>query len=110
MSGHAAPLDNAERRFADVMRQARERRGWAQGRVVEAMTERGWPWHQSTVYRVEAGRQAVRLGEALALAAILGIDMDAFESGDPGPWKPCPVCGDKPPSGFTCNECGRSGT
>ncbi len=110
MKGHAAPPNTAERRFAEVAQQARDRKGWSQGRVAGAMAKRGWPWHQSTVYRVESGRQAVRLGEAVALAEILGIDLSAFGSGDPEPWRPCPVCDDKPPVGFTCNECERAGS
>jgi hypothetical protein len=40
------------------------------------MTERGWPWHQSTVYRVETGKQPVRFDEALDLADLLGVTLD----------------------------------
>lgn len=40
------------------------------------MTERGWLWHQSTVYRVETGKQPVRFDEALDLADLLGVTLD----------------------------------
>lgn len=103
------PEDAVERRFATVARHAREQKGWPQGRIAETMSALGWPWHQQTVARVEHGDRMVRLGEAVALAAILGIDLSAFAAGDSEPWRTCLRCGDRPPSGFTCNTCGRVG-
>lgn len=40
------------------------------------MSERNWPWHQQTVYKVENGKQAVGLGEATDLADILRVPVD----------------------------------
>src|SRR5260370_31765227 len=39
------------------------------------MAARGWPWRQQTVTRVESGQRMVRLGEALAVAEILGTSV-----------------------------------
>lgn len=110
MSKGESPPSADERRFGAVVRDARERRGLSQTRLAKAMIEQGWPWHQSTVHRVESGAQAARLGETVALAEILGIDLSAFLAGSTALWLPCVTCSDQPPTGFTCDTCGKSGT
>ena len=40
------------------------------------MAERGFPYYQQTVRRIEEGRRKVSVGEAKALAEILGTTMD----------------------------------
>jgi hypothetical protein len=40
------------------------------------MRERGWPWHQQTVTKVEAGNQQLGFGEAADLAAVLDVTAD----------------------------------
>ena len=104
-----AAEDAVERRFLAVARLARKRRGWSQGQVAEAMAAQGWPWHQQTVAKAEQRGRLVRLGEAVTLAAILDIDLSAFVDGEPEPWRPCRVCAGKPPAGFTCDTCRKSG-
>ena len=54
----------------------REHASIPQAELARRMSERGWPWHQSTVYRVESGRQAVRFDEAVDLADLLGTTLD----------------------------------
>lgn len=68
--------ENADERLAVNLRSLRESAAMSQAEVARLMTEHGWPWHQSTVYRVEAGKQAVRFGEAASLAAILKVPLD----------------------------------
>lgn len=58
------------------MRAIRERRGMSQAELARRMSENGQAWHQSTVARAEAGRQAVRAGELKELAQILGVTVD----------------------------------
>lgn len=72
----AVPMETADQRLASNMRNVRHVAGLSQAAVAEAMTERGYTWHQQTVYRVEAGRQQVRLAEAVALAEVLGVTLD----------------------------------
>lgn len=104
-------VNPAERQFAAVMRETREARGLAQGRFAGEMARCGFPaWVQQTVTRVEAGRRMIRLGEAMAAASILGIDLGAFAAGNPVPRQACVNCSDGPPAGFTCDTCGKSGT
>lgn len=65
-----------EERFAANLRAVREASGMSQGRLADEMADRGWPWRQQTVTRVETGRRMVRLGEAKAVAEILGTSLD----------------------------------
>jgi transcriptional regulator with XRE-family HTH domain len=53
-------------------------RNLSQVALAEDMTKRGFPWHQMTVYRIEDGRQAIRFGEALALAEIFGVELNSL--------------------------------
>lgn len=50
----------------------------SQAALAKAMSERGWPWHQQTAYKVENGKQGVSLGETTDLAEILGTTTDRF--------------------------------
>ncbi len=68
--------DNADERLGANVRFLRERREISQAELARRMSAAGCPWHQSTVARVEAGRQAVRASEAEALARILGVTVD----------------------------------
>lgn len=70
------PPELSEQRFAENLRQAREKAGMSQVSLADQMAGRGWPWRQQTVARVENGQRMVRLGEALAIAEILGATMD----------------------------------
>ena len=69
---------NADERLAANLRTLRERAGMSQSALAAAMVEKGWPWHQSTVYRVESGKQTVSFGEASDLAEILRTSLDRF--------------------------------
>lgn len=84
-SGQVAPGDEApeliEQRFVANLRVVREERGISQGCLAGEMAARGWPWRQQTVTRVETGRRMVRLGEAQAVAEILGTSLDVLMMG-----------------------------
>ena len=70
--------ESANERLGANVRVLRERMDMSQAELARLMTERGWPWHQSTVYRVESGRQTVSFDEAVDLAAILQTSLDRF--------------------------------
>src|SRR5690349_265492 len=61
--------------FAENFRRRREDRGISQAAVAEAMAKAGFSFHQQTVGSIENGSRRVRIGEAVALAEILGIDL-----------------------------------
>jgi transcriptional regulator with XRE-family HTH domain len=67
--------DEAERRLAANLRILREGRGISQMKLAQEMAARDWPWRQQTVARVESGQRMIRLGEAVALASILGVSL-----------------------------------
>jgi len=72
------PPELTEQRFAENLRMTRERKGISQVRLAQEMAARDWPWRQQTVTRVETGQRMVRLGEATAIAEILGISLDTL--------------------------------
>ncbi len=59
-SDDGAGVDEA---FRTSARAYREVAGWSQAELANRMQERGHPWHQATVYKVEDGRRPVRLAE-----------------------------------------------
>lgn len=71
-----SPPELTEERFAANLRMTREAIGVSQSTLAEEMAARGWPWRQQTVTRVETGQRMVRLGEAKAVAEILGTSLD----------------------------------
>jgi transcriptional regulator with XRE-family HTH domain len=71
-------VEPPDHRLASNLRALRERKGWSQSALADAMAERGIPWHQQTVTRIEAGQQQVRFGELMALAAVLETSLDRF--------------------------------
>jgi transcriptional regulator with XRE-family HTH domain len=64
--------------FGRNLRDIRERYPMPQTELAQQMRDHGFPWHQSTVTRVEQGRQDVSFWEARALAAILRTSTDRF--------------------------------
>src|SRR6516164_3759995 len=70
------PAGLADERFAANIREERERRKLSQGELARRMAERGYPYYQQTIRRIEEGRRKVSVGEAKALAEILGTTMD----------------------------------
>jgi transcriptional regulator with XRE-family HTH domain len=73
---HAEPAGLADERFATNIREERERQKLSQGELARRMAERGFPYYQQTIRRIEEGRRKVSVGEAKALAEILGTTMD----------------------------------
>jgi transcriptional regulator with XRE-family HTH domain len=69
--GHAA-----ESYLPENLRALRERKGMSQAALAKAMRDREWPWHQTTVVRIEAGRQSLAFGETVDVAHILGVTTD----------------------------------
>jgi transcriptional regulator with XRE-family HTH domain len=69
--GHAA-----ESYLPENLRALRGRKGISQAAVADAMRDRGWPWHQTTVHRIESGQQMPGFGETVDLAHVLGVTTD----------------------------------
>jgi FtsZ-interacting cell division protein YlmF/transcriptional regulator with XRE-family HTH domain len=74
--GDSGAPELTEQRFAENLRLTRESNGVSQVRLAQEMSDRGWPWRQQTVTRIENGQRTIRLGEARAVAEILGVSLD----------------------------------
>ncbi len=62
----------------DFVRRAaihREHQRLSQAELARRMKAQGFPWHPMTVQRTESGERPLRLDEASALAAILGMPL-----------------------------------
>jgi len=70
--------DVTDQWFAANLMEARKRAGLSQKAVAGQMREAGYRWYPQTVSRVEAGEQAIRVGEAFALARITGTTAEAL--------------------------------
>jgi transcriptional regulator with XRE-family HTH domain len=58
--------------FAENLKRMREDKGLSQTALARQMAEMGFPFHQMTISRIEAGRRDVGLVEAVALAERVG--------------------------------------
>ncbi len=64
----------AERLAAQLLRTTRKERGLTQVDVADDMVQRGFPWSQPTVARVENRQRHLSFAEARALMDILELD------------------------------------
>jgi transcriptional regulator with XRE-family HTH domain len=72
-----------DKAFGARMRQVRERNGVSQGSLAaNLIIMHGISWHQTTVAKVEAGERPIRLGEAVAVAEVLGVPLATLVLGD----------------------------
>ena len=70
------PREKTAETLGANVRYLREHASISQTELARRMTDRGWSWHQSTVYRVETGKQPVRFDEAVDLSDLLGVTLD----------------------------------
>lgn len=73
MSEGPAGLAEVEQNFAINVREYREQLGLSQDELAQRMAERGFGFTQATVWKIEQGKRAVRIAEAVALMAALGL-------------------------------------
>lgn len=70
------PEELEELRFREALGELRRERGFSQGELARHMVAAGWTdFHQTTISRLEKGTRPIRLGEARALARVLGTDV-----------------------------------
>lgn len=83
MSSDDDPRPAKRATFGGNLRAVRERRSMGQRELAARMAAQGYPWHQNTVARAEAGDRAVPFEEAEELALILGVTVDRFTWSSP---------------------------
>lgn len=75
--------------FGRSVREVRQTRHWTQAQLAGRMSEvMGREVRPLTITRIEAADRPTPLDEAVALAQILGISLDALSAGNPGPSGP----------------------
>ncbi|WEG10431.1 helix-turn-helix transcriptional regulator [Microbacterium horticulturae] len=66
-----------EKNFAENLRTLREQKGVSQSEIARRLDREGWPgFHQTTISRVEKGERTLSIGEAAAVAEMLGSSLD----------------------------------
>jgi transcriptional regulator with XRE-family HTH domain len=71
-------FEQHEKILGRKVRQLRLERGWTQEQLAERLNEVGWPMHQTTVAKLEAGARPIRIAEADALAIAFGLPIEAM--------------------------------
>ncbi|SHW83022.1 Helix-turn-helix [Mycobacteroides abscessus subsp. abscessus] len=69
-----------ESNFREEMKRIRKLLGWSQTELATHVKDRGLPFHQQTVQRIEAGERPVRLDEAYVIAECLDVDLYTMTS------------------------------
>jgi transcriptional regulator with XRE-family HTH domain len=69
------PVPDADRAFGARLRTARRRAGCSQGELSDRLSEVGVRLSASSIARIEAGAQPVRLTEAIGLAHALSVNL-----------------------------------
>lgn len=67
-----------EQCFGARMREARRARGMTQGALAARLS-----WAQTDVSRSETGGRGIRLNDAVAVSALLGVPLERMLSADP---------------------------
>ncbi len=62
--------------FASGVREAREARGWTQVDLARHLAETGVRLDPTAITRLERGDRSVKIGEAVAIAASLGLSIE----------------------------------
>jgi ribosome-binding protein aMBF1 (putative translation factor) len=65
-------------RHGKLARKLRREHGISQADLAASMRAMDWPWHQSTVVRVERGERHMTAGEAFDLAGLYGMTFGEF--------------------------------
>jgi transcriptional regulator with XRE-family HTH domain len=68
-----------DEQFGQRVKQNRERKGWTQQQMAAMLAEKGiQPMHATTVAKIEAGDRSVRINEAVGIANLFEMALDAL--------------------------------
>jgi transcriptional regulator with XRE-family HTH domain len=76
------PAEISDRIFARRLYALRKTAGLTQQQLAEQMTRAGNTMHRSAIAKIEAGDRAVSVGEAVELAAVLGVGVAVLVTED----------------------------
>lgn len=98
--------DSVTAAVVERMRAERRRRRWSAEDLEDAMRRTGTFFPRSIIANLENRRRDhIQIDELVGLAKVFGTTVNWLVWGT---GTACTHCGDRPPEGFTCNECGRS--
>ena len=66
------------RLFSKRLRAEREQRGWSQADMAERLSDKDIPMHWTTIAKIEAGDRSVRIAEAVGIADLFEVSLDAL--------------------------------
>lgn len=89
--------------IATWVKDQRTARGLSGAELARQLVKRGIPWNRTSVVKLETGRRCtLTVDELVGLASVLGALPEHMLKVD------CANCGAEPPTGYTCNTCGRT--
>jgi transcriptional regulator with XRE-family HTH domain len=69
----------ADSEFGHRLKAERERQGWTQPQIAKMLSDRcAQPIHATTIAKIEAGTRSVRINEAVAMADLFEVSIDAL--------------------------------
>ena len=98
--------DHLMRGIVNRMRDERIRRGWTAADLSVKLARLGYDLPRLVIVNLENRRRGhIAIGEVIGLARVFTTTMEWLVY---GVGRACLTCDDKPPAGFTCNDCGKS--
>lgn len=71
--------DQAANYFGKRVKDERERRKWSQSQMANMLSDNGIPMiHASTIAKIELGSRPTRIDEAIGIADLFGVSLDAM--------------------------------
>jgi transcriptional regulator with XRE-family HTH domain len=75
-------IPTTDEQVGRILRDLRMAKGWTQGLVANRMTTGRRRWHQTTVGKIESGTRPLTLSEAIDLAVVLDVAVEALFTPD----------------------------
>jgi transcriptional regulator with XRE-family HTH domain len=68
-----------DERFGQQLKRMRDEKGWTQPQMADLLSGKGIaPMHGTTIAKIEAGVRSVRINEAVGIAELLDVSLDAL--------------------------------
>lgn len=71
----------AEEIFAVNLKALRNDRGMTQSELARHMADKGFKWHQATVFKLENGERQIQLGELREISKLFNVALDRLVEG-----------------------------
>ncbi|WP_422742151.1 helix-turn-helix transcriptional regulator [Mycobacterium sp. WMMD1722] len=64
--------------FRNRVKAERDRHGWSQAEMAKRLSDNGIDLHPTTIHKIEKGDRTVRVDEAVGIAELFGVSLDAL--------------------------------